>query len=172
MNNSMMETPGQRSGPEEETGYGRKVRRTGRYSGLPPGGPCPRCGSSLNWPELLVGTTEIAAFMRAHPKTINRWINEGRFPATKDGKNRWITTRRVIEVWLLKGGMKGQTQQRDSRRGIQREARSQIQREVEKEREKDRRCPYCRVIKGQLHAPSCPLASDVQLEGPPTGLTN
>ena len=171
MNKPIMETPGQRSGQEEETGYGRKVRRTGRYSGLPPGGPCPRCGSSLNWPELLVGTTEIAAFMRAHPKTINRWINEGRFPATKDGKNRWITTRRIIEVWLLKG-MKGQMQQKDDRGQLQRAARNQIQKEAEREREKDLRCPYCKVSKDQPHAPSCPLASDVPLQGSPIGLTN
>ncbi len=141
MNKSMMETPGQRSGPEEETGYGRKVRRRGRYSGLPPGGPCPRCGSSLSWPEMLVGTTEIGAFMRAHPKTINRWINEGRFPATKDGKNRWITTRRVIEVWMLKG-MKHGMRRKEARMGIQEESRRQMQKDAEKEGMKDQRCLY------------------------------
>jgi len=88
MDKTMMESIAQRSGPTEEKGYGRKVHNKGRYSGLPPGGPCPHCGSPLPWAELLIGTKEIAAFMRVHPKTLNRWINAGRFPATKDGKKQ------------------------------------------------------------------------------------
>ena len=171
MNKLMMETPGQRSGPEEERGYGRKVHSKGRYSGLPPGGPCPHCGSPAPWPELLIGTKEIGAFMRVHPKTMNRWLNEGRIPATQDSRNRWMTTRRLIEMWLVKG-IKQERQQRDARRETQREARRQIQRESKKEMEKEYRCAYCKVSKDQPHAPSCPLASDVPLQGSPIGLTN
>ncbi len=130
MDKTMMERIAQRSGPTEEKGYGRKVHNKGRYSGLPPGGHCPHCGSPAPWPELLKGTKEIAAFMRVHPKTMNRWINAGRFPATKDGKNRWMTTRRLIEVWLV-NGMKAERQQREARKGIERE--------VKKEREKEQR---------------------------------
>ncbi len=130
MDKTMMESIAQRSGPTEEKGYGRKVHNKGRYSGLPPGGPCPHCGSPLPWAELLIGTKEIAAFMRVHPKTLNRWINAGRFPATKDGKNRWIITRRLIEVWLV-NGMKQERQQREARR--------QMRKEIKKEREKDQR---------------------------------
>ncbi len=171
MNEPMMETPGQRSGPKEETGYGRKVHSKGRYSGLPPGGPCSHCGSPAPWPEMLIGTKEISAFMRVHPKTMNRWLNEGRLPATKDSRNRWMTTRRLIEMWLVKG-IKQERQQRDARRETQREARRQIQRESKKEMEKEYRCAYCKVSKDQPHAPSCPLASDVPLQGSPIGLTN
>ncbi len=85
---------------------------------------------------MLIGAREIAAFLRAHPKTLNRWINAGTFPATKDGKNRWMITRRVIEVWLL-NGMKQQRDRREARRGIQEEARRGIHRDAEKERMKD-----------------------------------
>ncbi len=156
MNEPMMETLGQRSGPEEERGYGRKVHSKGRYSGLPPGGPCSHCGSPAPWPEMLIGTKEIAAFMRVHPKTMNRWLNEGRLPATKDSRNRWMTTRRLIEMWLVKG-IKQERQQRDARRETQRESK--------KEMEKEYRCAYCKVSKDQPHAPSCPLASDFPSEG-------
>lgn len=145
-----METVEKRPSREEETGYGRKVHSKGRYSGLPPGGPCSHCGSPLPWPELLIGTKEIAAFMRVHPKTLNRWINDGRFPAAEDGKGRWMITRRVIGVWLLER-RKGQMQQMDDRRQVQREARRQIRREVEKER-RDRHCLYCGMATGQPHA--------------------
>ena len=131
MNKPITESLGQSSGPDDkETGYGRKVQSKGRYSGLPPGGPCPHCGSPLPWAELLIGTKEIAAFMRVHPKTLNRWINAGRFPATKDGKNRWIITRRLIEVWLV-NGMKQERQQREARR--------QMRKEIKRERGKDLR---------------------------------
>lgn len=74
-----------------------KVRRDGQYDGTFFG--------SLKWPETLVGGREIARFLRIAEKTAGKWLAQGRLPAGKDGRGRWMTTRRLLELWMMKGGM-------------------------------------------------------------------
>ena len=57
------------------------------------------------WPELLIGAREIARFFRISPKTCGNWLAQGRLPCNKDAKGRWMVTRRVLEHWMLKGGL-------------------------------------------------------------------
>lgn len=73
------------------------VRRDGIYDGTFFG--------SLKWPETLVGGREIARFLRIAEKTAGKWLAQGRLPAGKDGRGRWMTTRRLLELWMMKGGM-------------------------------------------------------------------
>lgn len=71
----------------------RRVKREGKYSGLRDDG--------RPFPEILVGITEIAAYLRKSPRAISRWINEGMLPAPKDAKGRRWTTKGVIDQLVL-----------------------------------------------------------------------
>lgn len=71
----------------------KKVRIDNGYSGVWEGGK--------PWPELLIGAKEVAMFLRNHPSTAGRWLREGRLPACLDPSGRWLTTRRLIELWIL-----------------------------------------------------------------------
>ncbi len=81
---------------------GKKIRRDGQYSGLIQEGRCPNCGGEQPWPELLIGTEEIGGYLRIHPDTAKKWFGEGRLPGGKDGRGRWMTTRRLLDEWVLK----------------------------------------------------------------------
>lgn len=60
----------------------------------------PACPSEP-WPEVLIGIAEIARFLRVSPSTAKRLLASG-IPSTKDGLRRFITTRRAIELWILR----------------------------------------------------------------------
>ena len=71
----------------------RKVRKTGKYSGLREDGS--------PWPEMLIGIKNIACYLRTHPATISKWIGEGLLPTAKDAKGRRWTTRSAIDQLFL-----------------------------------------------------------------------
>ncbi|MBW8056933.1 MAG: hypothetical protein FVQ86_02785 [candidate division NC10 bacterium] len=72
---------------------GKAIRRDGRYSGLREDGG--------EWPEMLKGTKEIARFFRMHPDTAGKMLRELRLPGMKDSRGRWVTTRTLIDKWIL-----------------------------------------------------------------------
>lgn len=72
----------------------RKIRTDGIYSGL-----WKEKGES--WPEVLIGQEEIGRYLRIHLETAGRWLRMGRLPACLDPNGRWMTTRRLIEYWIL-----------------------------------------------------------------------
>ena len=72
---------------------GNAVRKDGRYSGLRPDG--------REWPQLLIGTQEIAGYLRIRPGTARKMLRDGRLPGTKDHRGRWVIRRRAIDVWVL-----------------------------------------------------------------------
>ena len=74
---------------------GMKIRRDGEYSGTKPGG----CG--CGWPMVLKGAEEIARYLRIYLGTAYKMLSAGRIPARKDGKGRWITTRTILDRWIL-----------------------------------------------------------------------
>ena len=39
-----------------------------------------------------IGVKEIAAFLKLHPKTAQKKLQEGKLPAKKDGLGRWVLT--------------------------------------------------------------------------------
>ena len=78
---------------ENRRAHGRKVQRKGLYSGLHPDGQ--------PWAEVLIGAEEIAGYLRLHPVTVRRMIREGRLPAIKDFRKRWMTTKSILEKWIL-----------------------------------------------------------------------
>ncbi len=71
----------------------RKVRKTGKYSGLREDGS--------PWPEMLIGIKNIARYMRKHPITIAKWISSGLLPAAKDAKGRRWTTKSAIDRLII-----------------------------------------------------------------------
>jgi hypothetical protein len=71
----------------------RKVRKTGKYSGLREDG--------RPWPEMLIGIKDIARYMRKHPITIAKWISSGILPAAKDTKGRRWTTKSAIDRLII-----------------------------------------------------------------------
>ena len=91
---------------EQRPARGRKVQRKGHYSGLHPDGQ--------PWPEVLVGAKEIGGYLRMHPSTVRRMIRDGRLPAQKDSRKRWMTTKSILEKWMLQV-MKLQKMKRDQR---------------------------------------------------------
>ena len=91
---------------EQKSARGRKVQRTGMYSGIRPDGQ--------PWPEVLLGAEEIGGYLRIHPVTVRRMIRDGRLPAEKDSRKRWMTTKSILEKWMLQG-MKLQKLQREER---------------------------------------------------------
>ena len=70
-----------------------RVRTDGIYSGLRDDG--------RPWPEFLYGIREIAGALRRSPDTISNWLRAGRLPACLDPSGRWMTSRRLIELWIL-----------------------------------------------------------------------
>ena len=72
---------------------GNAVRNDGRYSGLRSDG--------REWPQMLVGTQEIAAYLRIHPDTARKMLRDGRLPGMKDNRGRWVIRRRGIDIWVL-----------------------------------------------------------------------
>ncbi len=82
-----------RDGFAREDDMGKAIRRDGRYSGLREGGG--------EWPEVLKGTEEIARFLRMHPDTAAKMLRELRLPGMRDSRGRWVTTRTLIEKWIL-----------------------------------------------------------------------
>lgn len=52
---------------------------------------------------VLVGAKEIARYLRVHRSTAYKWLERGRIPARKDGRTRWVTTRTLIDKWILEG---------------------------------------------------------------------
>ncbi len=72
----------------------KRIRRDGRYSGRPLDG-------AKEWPEVLVGSQEIGAYLRIHPDTAKKMLEDGRLPGMKDGRGRWMTTRRLLDRWIL-----------------------------------------------------------------------
>ncbi len=106
-------------------GGGRiRILREGDYDGT-------FFGTTL-WPELLIGAREIARFFRISQKTCWRWLAQGRLPATKDAKGRWIVTRRTLEHWMLKGGL-AKGRYREDRTGAGRMAEQEMERDERKE---------------------------------------
>lgn len=71
-----------------------KVRSDGIYSGQYKDGKLP-------WPEYLYGAKEIAACLRRHPSTIGRWLRDGRLPGAPDPSGRWVTSRTLLNMWIL-----------------------------------------------------------------------
>ncbi len=82
---------------EEGEPVSRVIRRDGEYSGTKPGG----CG--CGWPMVLKGAEEIARYLRVYYGTAYKMLNAGRIPAMKDGKGRWMTTRTILDKWILAG---------------------------------------------------------------------
>ena len=76
-----------------------KVRNEGDYSGHYGNGNGCGCG----WPMVLVGAGEIARYLRVHRSTAYTWLSNGRIPARKDGRTRWVTTRTLLDKWILEG---------------------------------------------------------------------
>lgn len=104
----------------------RKIRKTGRYSGLRKAGLCPTCGGPAEpWPEVLVGVEEIAGYLRKHPETVGKWIREGRLPAPSDGKGRRWITKGLIDRWAIVTFVRGREKER-AKRGVEREARREM----------------------------------------------
>ncbi len=92
---------------EQMSARGRKVQRKGPYRGLHPDGQ--------PWPEVLIGAKEIGGYLRLHPVTVRRMMRDGRLPAQKDSRKRWMTTKSILEKWMLQV-MKLQKMKRDQRR--------------------------------------------------------
>jgi len=93
-------------------GSGYKVKTEGKYSGVHPNG---QSGCGCGWPMVLVGAKEIALYLRVHRSTAYKWLERGRIPARKDGRTRWVTTRTIIDKWILEGA-KIQREQAGGRR--------------------------------------------------------
>ena len=74
---------------------GKRILKDDRYSGLPEDG--------RQWPEVLIGANEIGGYLRRHPSTVAKMMRQGCLPATRDGRKRWMTTRRLLDVWILEG---------------------------------------------------------------------
>lgn len=72
----------------------KKIRNDSMYSGRPLDG-------GKEWPEVLVGTKEIGGYLRIHPDTAKKMLEDGRLPGMKDSRRRWVTTRRLIDQWIL-----------------------------------------------------------------------
>jgi len=51
-------------------------------------------------PRILVGLTEIAIYMRVSPRTVQRWVNQRYFPASKMPTGRWTVSTSLIDTWL------------------------------------------------------------------------
>lgn len=75
------------------------MRNEGEYSGHYGNGNGCGCG----WPMVLVGAGEIARYLRVHRSTAYTWLSAGRIPARKDGRTRWVTTRTLLDKWILEG---------------------------------------------------------------------
>jgi len=59
--------------------------------------------SGLGWPDTIVGAREIASYLRIHQNEARLWCREGRIPAQKDGKGRWMVHRLVMADWFRAG---------------------------------------------------------------------
>ena len=79
---------------------GYRVKTEGKYSGHFKNG---QNGCGCGWPMVLVGAKEIALYLRVHRSTAYKWLERGRIPARKDGRTRWVTTRTLIDKWILEG---------------------------------------------------------------------
>ena len=79
----------------------RAVRNDGRYSRVPEDGG--------EWPEILVGITQIARCLRIDPETAEKWLRDERMPGVKDARGRWVTTRGLIELWILERAGQSET---------------------------------------------------------------
>lgn len=50
---------------------------------------------------VLKGAEEIGAYLRIYYGTAYKMLSAGRIPARKDGKGRWLTTRTILDKWIL-----------------------------------------------------------------------
>lgn len=56
------------------------------------------------FPEVLVGLSEIAAYLRVKPRTVGVYIRQKGLPAMRRrGKtgNTWSTTKSLIDTWIM-----------------------------------------------------------------------
>jgi len=68
--------------------------------------------------EILVSCREMGEYCRVNPRTIYNWILKEGFPASKRPDGKWITSRTLIDNWILarQGLGKPQKNGRDNQR--------------------------------------------------------
>lgn len=62
---------------------------------------CPVCGK---WPEILVGAGAVAGYLGMNIQVVQRMFREGRLPGRKDGKKRWMTSKSLLDRWIVASG--------------------------------------------------------------------
>ena len=52
-------------------------------------------------PGVLIGVRNICAYTRIGPNTFYRWCQKHGFPATLTPDGRWITSKQLIDNWIV-----------------------------------------------------------------------